>query len=93
MLIPNVMNGFEKSITFSRSAVMVSPATARSAFWRERRAERIRTLSLGKQQSPARATQDTRSWRMDVSSLWGCVCCRANPRLRGNSVLLVMPTS
>lgn len=32
MLMPRVMNGLEKSMTFSRSAVMVSPATARSAF-------------------------------------------------------------
>lgn len=41
MLIPKVMNGLEKSITFSRSAVMVSPATARSAFCREREAEEV----------------------------------------------------
>ena len=34
MLIPRVMNGLEKSITFSLSDVMVKPATARSAFWR-----------------------------------------------------------
>lgn len=32
MLMPRVMNGLEKSMTFSRSAVMVRPATARSAF-------------------------------------------------------------
>ncbi|TNN81743.1 hypothetical protein EYF80_008189 [Liparis tanakae] len=32
MLIPRVMNGLEKSITFSLSDVMVKPATARSAF-------------------------------------------------------------
>lgn len=38
MLIPRVMNGLEKSITFSRSAVMVRPATARSAFWKGERA-------------------------------------------------------
>jgi hypothetical protein len=37
MLIPSVMNGLEKSITFSRSAVMVRPATAKSAFWKEQR--------------------------------------------------------
>lgn len=36
MLIPKVMKGLEKSMTFSRSAVMVNAATARSAFcWRE----------------------------------------------------------
>lgn len=34
MLIPRVMNGLEKSITFSLSDVMVKPATARSAFCR-----------------------------------------------------------
>ena len=35
MLIPRVMKGLEKSMTFSRSAVMVNAATARSAFcWR-----------------------------------------------------------
>lgn len=34
MLIPRVMKGLEKSITFSRSEVMVKPATARSAFYR-----------------------------------------------------------
>lgn len=34
MLIPRVMNGLEKSITFSLSDVMVKPATARSAFWK-----------------------------------------------------------
>lgn len=35
MLIPRVMNGLEKSMTFSLSAVMVKAATARSAFcWR-----------------------------------------------------------
>lgn len=33
MLMPRVMNGLEKSMTFSLSDVMVSPATARSAFW------------------------------------------------------------
>ena len=32
MLMPRVMKGLEKSMTFSRSAVMVRPATARSAF-------------------------------------------------------------
>lgn len=32
MLIPRVMKGLEKSITFSLSDVMVKPATARSAF-------------------------------------------------------------
>lgn len=40
MLIPNVMKGLEKSITFSRSEVMVKPATARSAFYRRRERER-----------------------------------------------------
>lgn len=34
MLIPRVMKGLEKSITFSRSEVMVKAATARSAFCR-----------------------------------------------------------
>lgn len=35
MLIPRVMKGLEKSMTFSLSAVMVNAATARSAFcWR-----------------------------------------------------------
>lgn len=34
MLIPRVMNGLEKSITFSLSEVMVKAATARSAFCR-----------------------------------------------------------
>lgn len=80
MLIPKVMNGLEKSITFSRSAVIVSPATAKSAFWRERRAEKMRTLSpvktQGRDSSTAReressravpaATHDARSRRMDV---------------------------
>lgn len=33
MLMPRVMKGLEKSMTFSRSAVIVRPATARSAFW------------------------------------------------------------
>lgn len=32
MLIPRLMNGLEKSITFSLSDVMVKAATARSAF-------------------------------------------------------------
>lgn len=32
MLIPRVMKGLEKSMTFSLSAVMVRPATAKSAF-------------------------------------------------------------
>lgn len=32
MLMPRVMKGLEKSMTFSRSAVMVRPATAKSAF-------------------------------------------------------------
>lgn len=36
MLIPRVMNGLEKSITFSLSEVMVKPATARSAFCKEK---------------------------------------------------------
>lgn len=78
MLIPKVMNGLEKSITFSRSAVIVSPATAKSAFWRERRAEKMRTLSpvktQGRESSTARkssravpaATHDAHSRRMDV---------------------------
>lgn len=34
MLIPRVINGLEKSMTFSLSDVMVKPATARSAFCR-----------------------------------------------------------
>lgn len=33
MLIPNVMKGLEKSITFSLTYVMVRGATARSATW------------------------------------------------------------
>lgn len=37
MLIPRVMNGLEKSMTFSRSEVMVKAATARSAFCRTER--------------------------------------------------------
>lgn len=36
MLIPRVMKGLEKSMTFSLSEVMVKPATARSAFCTER---------------------------------------------------------
>lgn len=40
MLIPRVMKGLEKSITFSLSEVMVKPATARSAFYRGRERER-----------------------------------------------------
>lgn len=73
MLIPKVMNGLEKSITFSRSAVIVSPATAKSAFWRERIAEKIRTLSPGKprgRESSRAMPGATRSWRMDVPSFW-----------------------
>ncbi len=40
MLIPRVMKGLEKSITFSLSEVMVKPATARSAFYRERKRDK-----------------------------------------------------
>lgn len=40
MLMPRVMKGLEKSMTFSRSAVMVNAATARSAFcWKGGRVE------------------------------------------------------
>lgn len=57
MLIPKVMNGLEKSITFSRSAVMVSPATARSAFCRE-----------GSRGGECREGQGTAGW---CTVLWG----------------------
>lgn len=48
-LIPSVMKGLEKSMTFSLSAVMVRPATARSAFCNKHtcRHNYIYTASLG----------------------------------------------
>lgn len=51
MLIPRVMNGLEKSMTFSRSEVMVKAATARSAFCRVERT-RLELVAELKQESP-----------------------------------------
>lgn len=80
MLIPKVMNGLEKSITFSRSAVIVSPATAKSAFWRERRAEmRIPSLGRGREGGTARPGPCAPGRWVSHPDGTGCVCCRARP--------------